>query len=152
MIPLSQMVIRFAVALALGSLMGLERELVGKDAGIKTAMTVSAGAAIFTLVGLNLPFMASPDEEVAGYLIRNGNYFGMLANIVIGIGFLGAGIIIKTEERIHGLTTAAVIWATAGIGILAGLGLFRFAAIATGILSGLLYALRTVTVAVRASK
>ncbi len=152
MIPLSQMVIRFAVALALGALMGLERELVGKEAGIKTGMTVAAGAAIFTLVGLNLPFMVSPDEQVAGSLIRNGTYFSMLANIVIGIGFLGAGIIIKTEERVHGLTTAAVIWATAGIGIFAGLGLFRFAAIATGILFGLLYALRTATIAARASK
>ena len=61
---------------------------------------------------------------------------------VVGIGFLGAGIILKTEERVHGLTTAAVIWVTAGIGVLAGLGLAIFATTATIFIAGLLYVLR----------
>lgn len=114
--------------------MGLERELVRKEAGIRTGMMVSAGAAIFSIVALELPYIvagngADPSQIVVG----NGGYLNIIANIVIGIGFLGAGIIIKTQEHVHGLTTAAVIWATAAIGVLAGLGLFTFA-IATAII------------------
>ena len=79
---------------------------------------------------------------MAEVLARNSGFLTVIANIVVGIGFLGAGIIIKTEERVHGLTTAAVIWAVAAVGTLAGIGLLEFAAATAIIFSGLLYILR----------
>ena len=134
MLTFEQMLVRLLLALALGALMGLERELVGKEAGVRTSLTVSGGAAIFSMVGLTLPELTCTSAS--------GANFAVIANIVIGIGFLGAGIIVKTEERVHGLTTAAVVWATAAIGMLAGIGLFKFAVVSAVLLAGLLYALR----------
>ena len=129
MIGFEQMITRLLVSLVLGALMGLERELVGKEAGIRTSMMVASGATIFSMIGLELPYIIDPTgQSVAQIIVSNGGYLAIIANIVIGIGFLGAGIIIKTEKHVHGLTTAAVIWATAAIGVLAGLGLTKFAA------------------------
>jgi len=66
----------------------------------------------------------------------------VIANIVVGIGFLGAGIILKTRERVHGLTTAAVVWVAAAVGTLVGLGLVKFALISAVLMTGLLYLMR----------
>lgn len=143
MIELSQLLIRLVVALALGALVGLERELVGKSAGIRTSMMVSAGAAMFTMAGLSLPFMIGlAPEQISEMLTRNGGYLSLVGNVVVGVGFLGAGIIIQTQERVRGLTTAAVVWATAAIGVLCGIGLVEFAAISTAIIFALLFILR----------
>ena len=137
------MLTNFGVAIVLGALMGLEREMVGKEAGIRTSIMVAGGAAIFSLIALNLPYIITAETgEVAEVLARNSGFLTVIANIVVGIGFLGAGIIIKTEERVHGLTTAAVIWAVAAVGTLAGIGLLEFAAATAIIFSGLLYILR----------
>lgn len=139
------MAVRLAVALVLGALMGLERELVHKEAGIRTSMMVAGGAAIFTLIGLDLPYLiASSPEAVPAILAGNAGFLNLIANVAVGIGFLGAGIIIKTEERVHGLTTAAVVWVTGAIGVLCGLGLLSFAAAATIALAILLYLLRKI--------
>lgn len=148
MLELSQMLLRLLAALTLGALMGLEREFVGKEAGIRTAMTVAGGAAIFTLIGLTLPYLLVP-ENPAEVISDNAGFLAVIANIVVGIGFLGAGIIIKTESRVHGLTTAAVVWATAAIGILAGLGIYSFAFFSTLLISGLLYLLRKLDISER---
>lgn len=143
MIELQQLLIRLLVAMALGALLGLERELVGKSAGIRTSLMVSAGAAMFTMAGLSLPYMIGlSDQQISDMLTRNGGYLSLVGNVVVGIGFLGAGIIIQTEERVRGLTTAAVIWATAAIGILCGIGLLEFAALATFLLFSVLFILR----------
>lgn len=142
------MLLRLVVAIALGSLIGLERELIGKEAGVKTSILVSAGSAVFTLIGISLPYVVAQDN-VQDILARNGGYLAIIANIVVGIGFLGAGMILKNEHRVHGLTTAAVIWFAAGIGILAGLGLFEFAAASTVIITGLLFVLRKTSLAER---
>lgn len=140
----TQLLIRLLVALVLGALMGLEREAVGKEAGIRTAMLVSSGAAIFTMIGLMLPYLIALSPQNASDIIsHNGGFLTIIGNIVIGIGFLGAGIIIKTGEHVRGLTTAAVVWTVAAIGILAGLGQFQFATVATIFIAGLLYLLRT---------
>ena len=137
------MLTNFGVAIFLGALMGLEREMVGKEAGIRTSIMVAGGAAIFSLIALNLPYIITAETgEVTEVLARNSGFLTVIANIVVGIGFLGAGIIIKTEERVHGLTTAAVIWAVAAVGTLAGIGLLEFAAATAIIFSGLLYILR----------
>lgn len=141
------------VALALGALLGLERELVGKEAaGIRTLMLVTSGASIFSVVALALPYItaatlnALPD---AG-LLNSG--FAILANIVVGIGFLGAGLIIKTNDHPHGVTTAALVWTAAAIGVLVGIGLFKFAISATAVLAILLYFLRKLNISERIEK
>ena len=126
--------------MALGALMGLERELVGKEAGIRTAMMVAGGAAIFTMISIIIPFMSQvPVEE-----LKNTIPDRVISNIVVGIGFLGAGIIIKTGEHVRGLTTAALIWAAAAVGTLVGLNLIEFAIAAAIIMSGSLYVLRKI--------
>ncbi len=147
MLSLEEMLLRFAVALAVGIIIGLEREYIGKEAGIRTSMLVSGGAALFTLAGLCLPYLIALDSQnLADIIARNSGFLGLIANIVVGIGFLGAGIIMKQNDRVHGLTTAAVIWATAGVGILIGIGLIWFGIIAGLLISFLLYVLKGINV------
>lgn len=136
------MFLNLVVAILLGALMGWEREVVGKEAGIRTSIMVAGGAAAFAIIGLNLPYIVATAENVPSVISDNAGFLNVIANIVVGIGFLGAGIIIKTEERVHGLTTAAVIWATAAVGTMAGIGMLEFAATTAIILTGLLYVLR----------
>ncbi|MEK7212132.1 MAG: MgtC/SapB family protein [Patescibacteria group bacterium] len=142
MMEFSQMFLNLVVAILLGALMGWEREVVGKEAGIRTSIMVAGGAAAFAIIGLNLPYIVATAENVPSVISDNAGFLNVIANIVVGIGFLGAGIIIKTEERVHGLTTAAVIWATAAVGTMAGIGMLEFAATTAIILTGLLYVLR----------
>ena len=139
------MAVRFAVALLLGAVLGIERELVGKEsAGIRTTMLVTSGAAIFTMVGLVLPYIVTAGGAgvLADVLAHNSGFLSVIANVVVGIGFLGAGLIIKTNDHPHGVTTAALIWMAAAIGVLAGVGLLAFAAVAAIVIALLLYLLR----------
>jgi len=103
---------RLFIAFMLGAFVGLERERHGSPAGIRTYAAVSLGAALFTLIGLH-----SEDATAASRLA---------ANIVTGIGFLGAGIIYKDNRKgyTHGLTTASTIWATAAIGVAVAYSMF----------------------------
>ena len=130
MLTFSQMLIRFLVAILLGAVIGLEREMSGREAGVRTSMLVSAGAAIFAIIALTLPYLVaiSPDN-LPEVIARNSGFLGVIANIVVGVGFLGAGIIIKSGEHVRGLTTAATVWMTAAVGTLVGIGLMNFAAI-----------------------
>jgi putative Mg2+ transporter-C (MgtC) family protein len=145
MISIEQMILRLAVAMILGAIIGLERELIGKEAGIRTCMMVSAGAAIFSMIALSLPYIvAISPENIPDIIARNSGFLGAIANIVVGIGFLGAGIIIKTEERVRGVTTAALIWVVASIGTLAGIGLIKFGVTAAALIAVTLYLLRNV--------
>lgn len=106
-------------ALLLGAIVGLEREKHGSPAGIRTYAAVSLGAALFTLIGIH-----STDETAASRIV---------ANIVTGIGFLGAGIIYKdnTKGFTHGLTTASTVWATAAVGVAVACNMFIIAIVAT---------------------
>lgn len=143
MLTFQQMAIRLVIALLLGSIIGLERESVGKKAGIRTAMSVSAGACIFSIIALSLPYIVSVSpQNLADTIAHNSGFLGAIANIVVGIGFLGAGIIIKTGEQVRGLTTAALVWVTAAVGTLCGIGLVSFAAFSSLFISGLLYSFR----------
>jgi putative Mg2+ transporter-C (MgtC) family protein len=146
MLSLEQMLIRFAVALVLGAILGLERELVGKETGIRTEMLVASGAAIFTIIGIALPYLALAPLGIVPDGVAAVGGFGVISSIVVGIGFLGAGLIVKDGARPHNLTTAALVWATAAIGILAGLGLFAFAGIVTAILAVLLFVIRRLNI------
>lgn len=112
--------IRLLVAVLLGALLGYDRERQDSAAGLRTHMLVALGAALFVIAALQ-----------AG--MDNADLGRVLQGIVAGIGFLGAGAIIKLNEKeqIKGLTTAATIWSTAAIGVAAGLGLAVTAAAAT---------------------
>lgn len=148
MLTLHNMVIRFGVALVLGAILGIEREIVVKGAGVRTEMLVAAGAAIFTMVGLMLPYLVSADTgNLADVVARNSGFLQVIANIVVGIGFLGAGLIVKDGGHPHNLTTAALVWATAAIGILVGIGMLEFAIITTVVLAVLLFFLRKLDLA-----
>lgn len=138
------MLARFALAVALGAVLGIERELVGKEeAGVRTLGLVTGGAAIFTMIGLTLPYIISAQtNNLADVIARNSGFLAVIANIVVGIGFLGAGIIIKQNDHPHGVTTAALVWAAAGIGALVGMGLMEFASVAAVFLAVMLYLLR----------
>ncbi len=144
------MLTRLVIAMILGFIIGLERERVGKEVGVRTAMTVSAGASIFSIIGLMLPYVMTGNQE-SGFssevIINNAGFLNVIANIVVGIGFLGAGIIIKHEDHVRGLTSAAIVWLTAAIGVLAGIGMFEFAIATTLIMVVSLYILRKLNVA-----
>ena len=107
----TRIVLRLLIAAALGGVLGYERERQGKAAGVRTHMLVALGAALFVLV-----------PQQAG--VSGADMTRVIQGVVAGIGFLGAGAIIKggAEESVKGLTTAAGIWLTAAIGIACGLG------------------------------
>lgn len=113
-------VVRLLVAAVLGGLLGLERERKGRAAGIKTHILVSTGSALFVLA----PLLADVDMA---------DVTRVMQGIVSGIGFLGAGAIIKLGEgeRVRGLTTAAGIWSTSAIGMAVGMGESFAALVAT---------------------
>jgi putative Mg2+ transporter-C (MgtC) family protein len=104
---------RLALAGVLGGIVGYERETAGRPAGLRTYILVSAGSCLFTLVSI-LGFPGSDPSRVA-------------AQIVTGIGFIGAGSIIIGRAGVRGITTAAGIWAIAAVGMAAGVGLYLLA-------------------------
>ncbi len=143
------MLLRLVIALALGAILGVEREFVGKEAGVRTEMLIAGGASLFTMVALSLPYVVAGLSGNLPDLLAQAGAFPIVGNIVVGIGFLGAGVIIKLNDRPHGLTTAALVWMTAAIGILTGIGLITFALTATVLVTALLYLLRKMNVSER---
>ncbi len=125
---------RIAMAILLGGLLGYERESHGKAAGMRTHMLVAVGSAMFVLVPLQAGTQVSELTRV-------------LQGIVTGIGFLGAGTIMKLPHsgRIQGLTTAASIWLTAAVGVAAGMGRLATASIMTAFALFILAVLRKFT-------
>lgn len=140
---------RLVAALVLGAILGIERELVGKEAGVRTEMIVAGGASIFAIIGLSLPYIVARMSGGTPDILAQTNAFGIIANIGVGIGFLGAGLIIKLGEHPRGITTAALVWLTAAIGVLAGVGLIAFAATATILITLALYFLRKMDISER---
>ncbi len=114
-----QIGLRLTVGLVLGAIVGFERELHSQPAGFRTHSVVALGSAIFTVVsGYAFTGIGADPTRIA-------------AQIVSGIGFIGAGTILQSRGQIRGLTTAASLWAVAGIGMAAGAGLFGVAVIGT---------------------
>lgn len=111
-----QVLLRLALALVVGGLIGLERQIDRKPAGLRTHMLVSLGAAVFVLAGLE------------GGTTNSGDYTRIIQGITTGIGFLGAGEIISRSDRrkvqVRGLTSAAAIWVSAALGVAIGCGLW----------------------------
>jgi putative Mg2+ transporter-C (MgtC) family protein len=113
-----EMVLRILLAVVLGSVIGFQRGKAEKPAGLRDIILICAGAALFTVVSI-YGFGITDQARVA-------------AGIVTGIGFLGAGAIIRRSEGgVKGLTTAATIWVTAGIGMAAGSGMYIIASVTT---------------------
>ncbi len=115
-----EMLIRLAIAAFLGAVIGYERARAKKAAGIRTHLLISTGAALFTIVSVwGFTGNADPSRIAAG--------------VVAGIGFLGAGTILRHERGVEGLTTAAGIWAVAAVGVAIGAGLYAVGAVAAAI-------------------
>lgn len=114
-----ELIERLCLAAVLGAVLGFEREWRQKNAGLKTNILIAMGSALFTLMSIALSVSAGGDQT------------RVAAQIVTGIGFLGAGAIIRTGASIRGLTTAAMIWVNAAIGVACGGGEYRLAVIAT---------------------
>jgi putative Mg2+ transporter-C (MgtC) family protein len=112
-----QQLVELALAFALSSLIGLERTMRGRDAGLRTYALVGVGAALFLLVGK----YGFEDATVAGLVVLDPSR--VAAQIVTGIGFLGSALIIKRDETVRGLTTAATVWVTAAVGMACAAGL-----------------------------
>ncbi len=100
--------IKILASTAVGALIGLEREYRSKSAGLRTFTLISVGCTIFTILSKKMGMEASPDR--------------IAANVVTGIGFVGAGVIFKMDDRVKGLTTATIIWVTASLGMAIGDG------------------------------
>ena len=111
-----RILIRFIFAMVAGAVVGIQRERSGKSAGIRTHMLVALGAALFVMGPMEISMTGDELSRV-------------IQGLITGIGFLGAGAILKLEDKreIEGLTTAAGIWMTAGIGLAVGLGRFGLA-------------------------
>jgi putative Mg2+ transporter-C (MgtC) family protein len=112
--------LRLIVAMAFGAVIGIQRERAGKPAGLRTHMLVASGAAVFVMAG-------------GEYGMNPDSVSRVIQGLVTGIGFLGAGAILKLEDKqqVEGLTTAAGIWMTAALGVAVGLGRFGLALVAT---------------------
>ena len=109
---------RLLLACLLGGLVGLEREANHKSAGVRTNLLICLGAALFTLMSMVLAGEANADKS------------RIASNIVQGIGFLGAGLILRNRGRVSGLTSAASVWVVASVGMACGAGLYGAAAVA----------------------
>lgn len=109
---------RIMLAALLGALVGMDRERQGSDAGVRTYMAISIGSCAFSLISLH----AAPSDPSR-----------IAAQVVTGIGFLGAGVILQVRGKIAGLTTAATLWATAAIGMACAFGMYVLAALTAGL-------------------
>jgi putative Mg2+ transporter-C (MgtC) family protein len=120
--PVLDLTLRLLLAAGLGAAIGIERELRQKPAGLRTNILIALGAALFTIVSIQL-----------ASLYNGGSPDRVAAQIVTGIGFLGAGAIMRSGRNVHGMTTAATIWVNAAIGMAAGAGSYGMATVATTI-------------------
>jgi putative Mg2+ transporter-C (MgtC) family protein len=114
---IESIVVKLLLAFVLGGIIGVDREYMNKAAGLRTLILISLGSCLFTIFSI---------------VITEGTPDRIASNIVTGIGFLGAGVIFKEDNRVKGLTTAASIWVTAAIGMGVGGGYYWAAIIGAG--------------------
>ncbi len=113
--PIETIIIRLTLAFVLGAIIGTEREYLSKSAGLRTLILISTGSCLFTLISMAISVQSS--DRIA-------------STIVTGIGFLGAGVIFQTGNKVNGLTTAATIWSVAALGMAVGAGYYAAGGIA----------------------
>jgi putative Mg2+ transporter-C (MgtC) family protein len=116
--------LRLALALAAGALIGLEREFRGKAAGMRTNTLICVGSCLLMIISI----------EIANTAKANADPSRIASQVVTGIGFLGAGAIIRSHLHVSGLTTAATIWALASLGLTFGAGFYWLALLSTGLI------------------
>jgi putative Mg2+ transporter-C (MgtC) family protein len=126
--PISVFLNRLLCAMTAGIIIGIERQLRKRNAGLAVNSLVSWGACIFILISESVNAAAVQN----GGMVNNDN-LRVLSQVVTGIGFLGAGVIMKDGLSIHGLGSAATIWCSASVGCLCGYGMWRQAAIAVAV-------------------
>ena len=124
--------IRILAALVLGFLLGLERELTNKYAGLRTHILVCLGACVFTIISVyGFPTFADGDNVIVSQATGIRDSGRVAAQVVSGIGFIGAGAVLRNGPMIIGLTTAATLWISAAIGMTCGVGMYDVAVITT---------------------
>ncbi len=125
-------VIRILTAIVLGFLLGLERELTNKYAGLRTHILVCLGACIFTIISIyGFPTFVDGDNVIVPQATGIRDSGRVAAQIVSGIGFIGAGAVLRNGPMIIGLTTAATLWISAAIGMTCGVGMYEVAVLTT---------------------
>ena len=120
-----EMIIRLVAALIAGAVIGVEREVRNRPAGLRTHALAAEGAALFTMAAI----LTTIEAQKAGYGPSDPGR--IISTIVQGIGFLAAGVIFSQRKNVMGLTTAAGLWVTASIGVLCGCGFYTLAVAAT---------------------
>jgi len=122
-----EVALRLGCAVAFGLLLGLDREVRGRDAGVRTHMLVALGAAVMTIIAFELyDALRARHQDVAGDPLR------VIEGVVTAVGFLGGGAILRGNGEVQGLKTAANIWLCGAVGLACGAGLYVLAAIAFG--------------------
>jgi len=125
-IPPLDILVRLVMAAGLAMLLGLERELRGKPAGLRSHMLVSVGASAFILIGLHI-LMTTAEGDPSARIDPSR----IVEGVIGGIGFLGAGCIIQSRGSVQGITTGASIWISGAIGVACGLGTLVLASMVT---------------------
>ena len=123
MISNFDILLNLLVAVCLGGLLGLERTFAGKIAGMRTYALVSMGSALFVIIAL----MA----DTLYFSAKNADPLRMISQIIVGIGFIGAGLVWHRSSKVTGVTTAAGLWISAGVGMASGFGFFALAGMVT---------------------
>jgi putative Mg2+ transporter-C (MgtC) family protein len=127
-IPLMDMLFRLLAAAGLALLLGLERELRGKAAGLRSHMLVSLGASAFIMMGIHILFATAEGDPSARI-----DPTRIVEGVIGGIGFLGAGSIIQSRGNIQGITTGASIWTAGAVGVACGIGNLALAGMVTAL-------------------
>ncbi|MBF5042019.1 MgtC/SapB family protein [Aggregicoccus sp. 17bor-14] len=140
--------LRLALAALLGLVLGLERELRGQAAGLRTHILVSLGSCLFTLASIYVVLPLTATETLSQEGVR-GDVTRIASQVVVGIGFLGGGAILRTGSRVKGLTTAANLWLTASLGLACGIGFYLGAGVTAVLALAALSGLRPVERAIR---
>ena len=120
---LKTIIVRLGLSLVLGAVVGWERQAKEKPAGLRTLMLVSVGSTLFVVLSLDL--MSTPGAS------QNWDPLRIVNALIQGIGFLGAGTVLRTGETVRGLTTAAALWAMTAVGAAVGLGMYSTAVVGT---------------------
>jgi len=139
-LELNEQILRLFLALLLGSVVGMEREYIQQSAGLRTHILVCLGATIFTMISISditagvtlghTAALGNPNDTLMGYrLVRDPARIA--SQIVVGIGFIGGGAVLRHGTNVRGLTTAASLWVMASIGMLVGVGCYQLAVTAT---------------------
>ena len=126
-------VLKLLMAVIFGGVIGIEREAIGKPAGSRTYALVAMGSTLFTILSIN-GFGQGPNIDPTH----------LAAQIIVGIGFIGAGLIIFHKQHVEGITTAAALWVTAAVGMSIGVGWYLVSGIATALILLVLYIVRKI--------